>query len=368
MLGDVAIAVSVGQSSDLEVLLETRRSITKLLAQEATLFARWDANHEWADDGSKSSAYRYARETGLSIAECKRLKSRARKLLMMPFTRLAFASASLSVDRIDLLVRTNQPNVHEAFARDEELLVKLVKTLSYDDAVRALQYWSLRADAEGAEDKAEEQFRNRSTHCSRILDGTVKLDALFDAIGGEIFSNELQRLDDLLFKEDWSEAKELYGDDVTVDKLKRTPAQRRADALVEMAKRSSSAAGGSNKPLMSIVVGDERLKDVLELASGVVLTPGQVIPHLHDMHIESIIFDGKSRTVDVKQQRSFVGALRRALEVRDRHCQHPSGCDEPASKCQGDHILAWSKGGVTVLHNGQLYCGFHNRAKGSGPP
>jgi hypothetical protein len=33
----------------------------------------------------------------------------------------------------------------------------------------------------------------------------------------------------------------------------------------------------------------------------------------------------------------------------------------PADQCQGDHILAWSEGGLTTQNNGRLGCGPHNR-------
>jgi len=286
----------------------------------------------------------------------------------MPLTLAAFASGELSTSRVNLLVNTNQPCVSDIFARDEEILLDIVKTTRFADACRAVKYWQLRADPDGSEDKAKRKFEARSAHISKTLDDVIKLDALFDPVNGEIFLNELQRLEDELFQHDWSQAKAIHGENTTIDKLKRTPAQRRCDALVEMAKRSATSLGGSNKPLINIVIGSEKFKDLCETASGTVLTTGQVIPLLKDTQIESIMFDGKSKLIDIKHKRSFVGSVRRALDIRDRHCQHESECDVPATKCQGDHKLAWSKGGVTDITNGQLLCGFHNRAKGTGPP
>jgi len=135
-----------------------------------------------------------------------------------------------------------------------------------------------------------------------------------------------------------------------------------------MAKRSASHLGGNSKPLLTILIGEEQFTNICETAAGTVLTNNQVIPQLSKAHIESIVFDGKSKLIDVKHRRSFTGAIRRAMELRDRHCQHESQCDEPASRCQTDHVKAWSKGGKTTFDNGQLLCAFHNRSKGSGPP
>jgi hypothetical protein len=65
--------------------------------------------------------------------------------------------------------------------------------------------------------------------------------------------------------------------------------------------------------------------------------------------------------IDVGAKRRFFrGALRRAIEVRDRTCFHPS-CDEVPERFEVDHIHEASKGGPTTQDNGQGGCGFHNR-------
>jgi len=137
---------------------------------------------------------------------------------------------------------------------------------------------------------------------------------------------------------DWSAAKERLGPAPLIVEPDRTPAQRRADALVEMATRARTAPAGGRRPapLFTVVVGLETLTGpVLELFNRTVLTPG-------------------------------TAALRRAIEVRDRTCFHPS-CDEVPERLQIDHIHDASKGGETTQDNGQGGCGFHNRWKYSHP-
>ena len=53
--------------------------------------------------------------------------------------------------------------------------------------------------------------------------------------------------------------------------------------------------------------------------------------------------------------------LRRAIQVRDRHCQHPSGCDASITHCDVDHRIPHHDGGTTAEANGQLQCEPHNR-------
>jgi hypothetical protein len=76
--------------------------------------------------------------------------------------------------------------------------------------------------------------------------------------------------------------------------------------------------------------------------------------------IQRVVADGPNRIRDISSARSFRGTLRRVLEVLHRRCEHGT-CFVPAHQCQGDHILAWSEGGLTTQDNGRLGCGFHNR-------
>ena len=139
-----------------------------------------------------------------------------------------------------------------------------------------------------------------------------------------------------------------------------------------MARRAVAAAANGKRlrPLVSVLVGYETLKGrICELGDGTVITPGTVASLLDEALIERVVFDGPSRVIDLGRARRFTGAVRRALEVRDRHCTHP-GCDLPTQRCQGDHIQPWSDGGPTTGDNGQLRCGYHNRWRhhGDGDP
>jgi hypothetical protein len=92
-----------------------------------------------------------------------------------------------------------------------------------------------------------------------------------------------------------------------------------------------------------------------------VISPSQAAPRLTDADIERIVFDSPSRVIDVGvRERFFTGALRRAIIARDRHCQHPAGCDLAAEECQIDHRIPYSEGGLTTQDNGRCYCAAHN--------
>jgi hypothetical protein len=169
-----------------------------------------------------------------------------------------------------------------------------------------------------------------------------------------------------LFDVDWAAAREQLGEGVTVADLARTPAQRRADALVEMARRAGAVPAGARlpEPLFSVVVGYETLAGrICELAHGTVVSPGSLLPWLTEAWVERVVFDGPDRVMNVGvRRRLFSGATRRAVEVRDRQCFEEL-CDVPAEQCEIDHIQPWAEGGLTVEGNGRPACAYHNRRR-----
>ena len=177
------------------------------------------------------------------------------------------------------------------------------------------------------------------------------IDGNLDALSGEIFQNELDRLYELLRLQDLR------------DGVERTPKQRRAAALVEMATRSATmpAGGQRPKPLFTITTGIGHFAWLCHTAAGTIIEPELLMPYLSQAEIERMVYDPPNRKLEASYRTTFTGVLRKIIGLRDRHCQHPSGCDEPATKCDVDHIEPRSCDGITCLCNGQLLCKYHNR-------
>lgn len=212
-------------------VVEMQRSLYRFEAAQAKALARWEASGCWADNGSLSAAARYARDTGLSESDAKHLLLRARRLQKMPLTLALFAAGGISSSRVDLLVHSNQPRVSDLFSRDEAMLLDLVSTMSFSDAKSAAKHWMNCADAVGSESRAKRHLQQRSAYGARTFEGSFDMRALFDSVSGEWFEAEWDRLVNQLFEADWAEAREQYGDDVMVEHLRRTPAQRRCSTL-----------------------------------------------------------------------------------------------------------------------------------------
>ena len=236
------------------------------------------------------------------------------------------------------------------FAEHEATLVVQCATLRFAEAVRLVEYWCQRADAAAADDDATRCRESARLHASTTIDGRVVLNGELDPAGGAAVVGELDRL----------EREQSLADER--DGIMRTVGQRRAAALVEMARRSAAAAGGRKpKPLFTVVFGHRSFEHLCELGNGQVIAPGLVLPWLGDADLETILFDGPSTVISVSKKRTFTGALRRAIQVRDRRCQHPAGCDEPADGCDVDHIVPARDGGVTSQFNAKIECPPHNR-------
>jgi hypothetical protein len=130
-----------------------------------------------------------------------------------------------------------------------------------------------------------------------------------------------------------------------------------------MATRSATmpAGGQRPKPLITVTMGIGHFQWMCQTAAGTIIEPELVLPYLSAAEIERIIFDPPNRRLEASYKTMFIGAMRKIIGLRDRHCQHPSGCDEPIAKCDVDHIEPRSCGGITCICNGQLLCKYHNR-------
>lgn len=278
----------------------------------------------------------------------------------------AFAAGAIGVEHVDVLNRARGRSriVAQAYARDEAMLVGWATTEVFDRFRHRVDERLQCADEGAAERHAERLHERRRLHLSQSLEDRWFLDALLDPISGEIVHEVLDRIDRELFEIDWAATRTALGCEPVAADLPRTPAQRRADALVEMARRAGAVPAGARLPvpLFTVLVGEATFAKVCELASGRIVPPGSVASWLDEAVIERIVFDGPDRVIGVSHRRAFRGALRRAIEVRDGTCtDHYCNC--PAHRSQVDHVVPHAAGGVISLDNGRLLCGFHNRRR-----
>ena len=362
---DGLVSVDPAALGDGEAVVALQRELERLAAVTTRAVAAFDVGRAWDDDARSAAAW-LTHRCRLPAGTARARVRLGRALRHLPLAEAAWLSGEVGEAQVALLARARTPVTAECLARDESLLVKEAKRLSFASFARALAYWRWRADPDGAEDDAATTRQGRWFSLSQSFGGVWFADGTFDPIAGEIVAAELRRIEDELFAVDWAEAKARAGEEVRAPDLRRTPAQRRADALVEMATRSATACadGRRPEPLFTVHVGYETFAGPLcELANGTMVSPGSLVPWLDSAWVERVVFESPSRVIDVGvHRRLFSGATRRAIEVRDRECFDPT-CDAPAERCQIDHVRPWAEGGLTTQANGRPACAFHNRRR-----
>jgi hypothetical protein len=354
-----------------EALVALHRAAQKLDAATARVTAAFDADKAWAASNARNAAAWLQATCHLHKRDARRQVRLGRALRHMPVVEEAWLAGDIDRAHVDTLNRRRRPSVKALFARDEAELVDAARTLPFTRFEQVLQRWHDTVAPDDAETRSSSQRDDRAVHLPQSYEGMWLGDLTLDPISGTIVADELRRLDKALFEADWAAAKHRLGRDPTLDELGRTPAQRRADALVEMATRSRTAPPGGRRPvpLFTVLVGYETFAGrVCELANRAPIAPGALVPWLTDAEVERVVFDGPNRVLEVgARRRLFHGALRRAIEVRDRECYHPM-CDEPAQHCHTDHIEPYAAGGDTIQHNGRPACAYHNRQRHKRPP
>ncbi|HET7397598.1 MAG TPA: DUF222 domain-containing protein [Intrasporangium sp.] len=153
----------------------------------------------------------------------------------------------------------------------------------------------------------------------------------------------------------------------TVEPDPRSPAKRRADALVAIIGRGVSAPDGlpvTDKAKVVVTIDHDvltgRLAGIGTTATGDVLTAGTVRRLACDAGIIPMVLGRESEPLDVGRQRRLVTkGLRLALIARDRGCSFDN-CTVPAQWCDGHHVHHWARGGKTSLLTTALLCPRHH--------
>jgi hypothetical protein len=357
-------------SADPESIQILQRQLARLDAFVTRATAAFDAAGNWAPDGARNAATWLVVQCHLPKAKARRTVRRGRSLRHLPACTEAWAAGDITAAQVDVLDDLRRVGAADDLARDEEMLVAQAGTLRYDRFVRAAAYWKQHADPDGAEADDKRRRDCRDVYLDSSFGGMWLGKITLDAISGSIVAGELERLERSMFEADWAAARGESGREPAIADLFRSPAQRRADALVEMATRSRMASDNARRPtpLFSVLIDYETLRGrVCELAQGTVVAPGSLLRWMDEAYLERVVFAPERRVEVSATARLFSGATRRAIELRDRECTH-SFCDVPAASCQADHIVPYTAGGPTIEENGRLLCGFHNRLRNARPP
>jgi uncharacterized protein DUF222/HNH endonuclease len=334
-------------------LIEIERASRSLEAERLRRLAELDARGSFARDGYLSMAAWLVHRLRIAWSTAGQQVRMARGLRRMPRTREALTAGEVSATATAMLVSARETNAAE-FAGVEQTLVEAAATLGMRELRGAIAYWRDAAARAGAADDAEGTRERRRLHVSPVLDGMVRVDGDLDPETGQLVITALRAVMA-------APARDVAD--------RRTPPQRRADALGEICHQwmdggnRPSIAG--ERPHLTVTLDLETLERRAgrrcELDDAGAILPEDARRVACDASVSRVITAGASAPVEVGRRSPVVpAALRRAVVVRDGGCRFP-GCDRPPGWCDAHHVRHWADGGQTQLANLVLLCRPHHR-------
>ncbi len=353
---------------------ELQRASEALEVERLRCLAELDRRRSYQRDGFLSTSSWIAHRHRLGWPRASSDVRAARALEQMPKVRAALAAETISWSAARELIAAREAEP-DAWGEAEDLLVDVAGRHSIRDLRRVIGHWRTVIEAGREPLSEDEPSERRRLHVSGTTFGMVRIDGDLDPLAGETVITALRAVID-------AETRSGPADD------RRTPAQRRADALGEICRRfldrSDRPFVNGERPHVTVTVSLESLTNESHPAgldhavriasaldqSGPVAAEldhtGPVAAELArllacDASIGRIVFGPKSEPLDVGRRTKVVPAsLRRAVVARDRACRFP-GCGRPHHWCDAHHIVHWAHGGDTALGNLVLLCRRHHR-------
>ena len=351
MLDGLAEAVAeVEVAVDAAELIEAWHLVDRLTAKVTMASAAFDAAGLWDLDGDTSMTGWLRHRAGMTSRDAAHTARTGRRLTSAPVTAAAWVDGALSGGQVAAVTANLRDATVAVYREHEADLVPVLAPLPVGDVATVMQAWAARADATLAE--AEPVEVRRSVHLSTVLDGRRHLTGDLDPHAGDVVATALR----------------LATTTDTPAEPARTPAHRRADALVDVCRHyldhQHHRSGGRHRPHVNLVIdttaraaGDPAAG---RTADGTTLDPVTVSRVLCDATIHRVVTRGRSTILDYgRATRTIPAPVFNALVIRDRHCRWP-GCDRPPSWCDGHHLHHWEHGGATELPNLVLLCSRHH--------
>jgi len=277
----------------------------------------------------------------------------SRELERLPQATEAFADGDFSYAHAAMIARTAEKLGGKMESNAETILVAAAKELDlarlHVVAIKLRHFM----DPDSVREEANESHERRFLSLSQTLDGVFYLNGRLDAEGGATLQTALNALSGPPTPDD-----------------KRTPRQRRADSLVELAHQKLDSGTlpevGGQRPHLAVTVSMATLANQpgspaadLEWAQPI---PAETARRLAcDAAVTPIFLGSESNQPRADQTTRLIsGSQRKALVVRDKGCRFP-GCDRPADWTDAHHIKHWADGGETVMDNLVLLCRRHHR-------
>jgi hypothetical protein len=334
-------------------LIELQSLHERLDAEVLRVVADCDAVDAWSADGLGGVSW-LAAKTGMVRHAAGRLLQTSRFVARHAPTAKALEGADITAAHVELLAAAAHRR-DDLYAEHETVLLDAAAVVEVQDFPAVTRRWAALADDELARRDAAYGFARRGLTFSPTVGGS--------AVGGFLDPEAAVTINDVL--------EEMQPPEGAADT--RSAAQRRADALLLLCQRARGGDLPESRPIAGAeVVVSHDLFANLPLANldalqceieGFGPIPRITAERLLcDCALGRVVVQGRSQIIDLgRRTRKIPRRLRRAIVLRDQHCQFP-GCRVQAAWCDVHHLLAWILGGETNLENCLLLCRRHHVA------
>jgi Domain of unknown function (DUF222) len=336
---EVDSATSEGARLALE-LVALRQQIDRLERRFSQLAAAFAQTEFWDDEGSNSAIdwMRFnCRMTSTAAADRVAVGNR---LADLGQSCQAMEAGEIGFAHLTVMARTANA-VGQAF--DEGKLLELARENSPGKFFYKSMHYRHAVDARAYNREQAELVEKRALRLNTAEDGCLLISGILDPAGGALVRVALEPL---------ARPSGAHDD--------RQVEQRFADALVELA----SKGGRRQYVQMQVTASIETLLGLVgapgaETDFTLPVSAATVQRWACDCSLTRVLMQD-SVVIDVgRAERVIKGPRRRALIARDGHCQW-TGCERPASWCDGHHLVHWTHGGGGEIENQVLLCGRHH--------
>ena len=383
-LGDVDVDAldAVELRAWLEGVEELRRTVEAVAVAAA---GRVDRANPFRGQGFFSAKTAVKHMCKLSGPEAHRRVQTARLHEAVRAWGRAEADGQVGVAQSELMARVvaNPRLPADVVERDSPALLDDAIELPYEAFERHVRTWESLADPEGDRARNERLHADRDVRLRPRPEGGWTLTGTLAELAGCELMEVFSWFCEAEWRADWADARERLGEAATTTALRRTEAQRRADALVAMARAAASTPPGSvaPRPTANILIDQESFEAhlrgetpdparyrsvVVRTQTGRRLHPDDAVNAALIGYIRRVVYDGSGTVIDLgRRSRLFRGSSREAVMLLLTICVW-IGCDRPVAWCDADHSLGWKAHGATVPRNGGGLCEGHHHLKDRG--
>ncbi|HSL58868.1 MAG TPA: DUF222 domain-containing protein, partial [Acidimicrobiales bacterium] len=282
VMEELAAALAAYQELDLEVL--TAEELLVVVRDAEVMHRRMDhgtdrlAGEVHRTGAHRVDGHRNAKSALMHLgrlpgAEAAQRISRARGLRSLPCVADAYRRGTVPTASMLAIARVAANRRVQPFLESADaLFAEQAATETHGELMVFLAQWERLADGDGAAQRSEiTHARRRAAFVQDPIEESWTLTASFGALQGATFAEIYERFVDAEYQIDLAEARARLGrEEVAPDELDRTPAQRRADALVAMAQRAATAPpeGRRPEPLVNIVIDQASFENELARLCG----------------------------------------------------------------------------------------------------